>query len=182
MTAAALDDTDPRSKIPDTGALDRCRDDEENRAGGIAAIGAQLQSGQAQRDARGGWQRAEADRVEKPALPLAQRVGLVQSLGERVEALLHGEALAEYFQLFCQQVGFMRAPSRECRISHPAASGQKTPGASASGTLADRALYAAASPWGVISRVCLSRACCRVEKLSSRLPVLRSAILFASLR
>jgi len=96
MTAAALDDTDPRSKIPDTGALDRCRDDEENRAGGIAAIGAQLQSGQAQRDARGGWQRAEADRVEKPALALAQRVGLVQSLGERVEALLHGEALTEY--------------------------------------------------------------------------------------
>src|SRR6266851_1287084 len=96
MAAAALDDTDPRSEIPDIGALDRCRDDEENRAGGIAAIGAQLQSGQAQRDARGGWQRAEADRVEKPALALEQRVGLVQSMGESVEALLHGEALAEY--------------------------------------------------------------------------------------
>jgi hypothetical protein len=76
MAAAVLDDTDARSKIPDIGALDRCRDDEENRAGGTAAIGAQLQPGQAQRDARGGWQRAEADRVEKPALALAQRIEL----------------------------------------------------------------------------------------------------------
>src|SRR5216683_8228476 len=125
MAAAALDDTDPRSKIPDIGALDRCRDDEENRAGAITAIGAQLQPRQAQRDARGGWQRAEADRVEKPALALAQRVGLVQSLGERVEALLHGEALAEYLlPIILPAGGFMRVPSRECRISHPAASGQ----------------------------------------------------------
>jgi len=125
MAAAALDDTDPRSEIPDIGALDRCRDDEENRAGGIA-VGAQLQSGQAQRDARGGWQRAEADRVEKPALALAQRVGLVQSMGESMEALLHGEALAEYLlPIIPPQVGFMRAPSRECRISHPGRVGTK---------------------------------------------------------